>query len=550
MSRWKKNVRKSIAWKLVWILVLLIAPFNLAALYIAAQSLDNAASQVLQSMEGLANLAMQQLDDRMDSMDGFLFSMAGDREDFSIYSRQGERDTDYYLAETSLAQYMQTSVENMSVADGFFWYSQKYDDTFLALVEIYGRTAVDSLYLKQGISAWLHENADRYAQWSLVEIEGSQWVIRICNSDNFYYGALFSLDNLEDTVRGNAAFSDLQIQFDDGSMEPELPADCLSAASVSNSSDLRMILSIPRSEAYASLPGIQILCLAMVCLYLLLLPVLLCIMRGMVIKPLRRIRSALVHLKNGEQDYRIPEKKSSEEFEKIDATFNSMADRISTLRIENYEKELEKQKMELMNLQLQIRPHFLMNMFNLLYSFAQIESYTNIQKLSLYLSDYFRHIFQNGSELQPFEQEFLLIQKYLEISSMRFPDCYEVVYDIDPETLEVEIPPLLIHNFVENIFKHAVSADRKIQIRIQSYMEGNKAVFVVADNGPGMEEKMARDMNDGIFAYEDTGRVHVGIANSWRRIHYFYGDEGKLRVESTPGKGTCFTIEIPKGEEK
>lgn len=133
---------------------------------------------------------------------------------------------------------------------------------------------------------------------------------------------------------------------------------------------------------------------------------------------------------------------------------------------------------------------------------------------------------------------------------MRFPDCYEVVYDIDPETLEVEIPPLLIHNFVENIFKHAVSADRKIQIRIQSYMEGNKAVFVVADNGPGMEEKMARDMNDGIFAYEDTGRVHVGIANSWRRIHYFYGDEGKLRVASTPGKGTCFTIEIPKGEEK
>ena len=468
MSRWKKNVRKSIAWKLVWILVLLIAPFNLAALYIAAQSLDNAASQVLQSMEGLANLAMQQLDDRMDSMDGFLFSMAGDREDFSIYSRQGERDTDYYLAETSLAQYMQTSVENMSVADGFFWYSQKYDDTFLALVEIYGRTAVDSVYLKKGISAWLHGNVDRYAQWSFVEIGGSQWVIRICNSDNFYYGALFSLDNLEATVRGNAAFSDLQIQFDDGSMEPELPADCLSAASVSNSSDLRMILSIPRSEAYASLPGIQILCLAMVCLYLLLLPVLLCIMRGMVIKPLRRIRSALVHLKNGEQDYRIPEKKSSEEFEKIDATFNSMADRISTLRIENYEKELEKQKMELMNLQLQIRPHFLMNMFNLLYSFAQIESYTNIQKLSLYLSDYFRHIFQNGSELQPFEQEFLLIQKYLEISSMRFPDCYEVVYDIDPETLEVEIPPLLIHNFVENIFKHAVSADRKIQIRIQS----------------------------------------------------------------------------------
>lgn len=96
-----------------------------------------------------------------------------------------------------------------------------------------------------------------------------------------------------------------------------------------------------------------------------------------------------------------------------------MADRLKTLKIENYEKELARQRMELRNLQLQIRPHFLMNMFNLLYSFAQIENYQSIQKLALYLSDYFRHIFQNGKDLQPFEREFMLIQKYLEISELR-----------------------------------------------------------------------------------------------------------------------------------
>ena len=58
-------------------------------------------------------------------------------------------------------------------------------------------------------------------------------------------------------------------------------------------------------------------------------------------------------------------------------------DRLKTLKIENYEKELARQRMELRNLQLQIRPHFLMNMFNLLYSFAQIENYQSIQKLAL-----------------------------------------------------------------------------------------------------------------------------------------------------------------------
>lgn len=45
-----------------------------------------------------------------------------------------------------------------------------------------------------------------------------------------------------------------------------------------------------------------------------------------------------------------------------------MADQIKTLKIENYEKELDRQKMELKNLQLQIHPHFLLNTFNLVYT--------------------------------------------------------------------------------------------------------------------------------------------------------------------------------------
>lgn len=254
----------------------------------------------------------------------------------------------------------------------------------------------------------------------------------------------------------------------------------------------------------------------------------------------------MILLKGGDQDYRIPYRKASEEFLVIDETFNDMADRLKTLKIENYEKELARQRMELRNLQLQIRPHFLMNMFNLLYSFAQIENYQSIQKLALYLSDYFRHIFQNGKDLQPFEREFMLIQKYLEISELRYPDWFEVLYDVDPEALEVEVPPLLIHNFVENIFKHVMNYEQKLHIRLEAYVDGEEAVFTVSDDGPGMAPEMVENINNGVFPHEKEGRIHVGIANSYRRIHYFYGDRGKLSVESMPGEGTCFQIIIPR----
>ena len=58
--------------------------------------------------------------------------------------------------------------------------------------------------------------------------------------------------------------------------------------------------------------------------------------------------------------------------------------------------------------------------------------------------------------------------------------------------------------------------------------------------------EMVENINNGVFPHEKEGRIHVGIANSYRRIHYFYGDRGKLSVESMPGEGTCFQIIIPR----
>ena len=278
----------------------------------------------------------------------------------------------------------------------------------------------------------------------------------------------------------------------------------------------------------------------------LLIPILYALIQRLLLHPLRVLNQAQKRLRNGDLDCRITEKANSIEYEHSFQSFNKMADRIQDLKIEVYEKELDRKQMELSNLQLQIRPHFLMNMFNLLYSFAQIENYQSIQKLALYLSDYFRHIFQNGKDLQPFEREFMLIQKYLEISELRYPDWFEVVYDVDPEALEVEVPPLLIHNFVENIFKHVMNYEQKLHIRLEAYVDGEEAVFTVSDDGPGMAPEMVENINNGVFPHEKEGRIHVGIANSYRRIHYFYGDRGKLSVESMPGEGTCFQIIIPR----
>lgn len=147
--------------------------------------------------------------------------------------------------------------------------------------------------------------------------------------------------------------------------------------------------------------------------------------------------------------------------------------------------------------------------------------------------------------MQPFSLEINLIQKYMEIAEMRYPGCVEAVYEVDPEAMETFVPPLLIHNFVENIFKHIVGYDKKIHLRIEAYTDGEETTFMIADDGPGMSREMAEGINRGIFRKKEDDRVHVGIENSYRRMKYFYGERGSLTVVSEPGEGTCFTIVIP-----
>lgn len=547
MKKWKKPARNSLTTKMVCILILLILPFNLVTILTSIQSIRDARQQTLVSMENMANLSMQQLDTRISFMNDFFYNMENDREAFKIYAKQGERDGELVIAETELARYLESNTSNDASADCIFWHSIPYQRLFVSLDDL----GVIRNTVKKELNSWLVQDTKKaYTNWDIIEIGDSKWLLKVYQQGDFYYGGLFLLEEVSKNLRENAAFSTMEIRFGTADEVLDIPQNQLCVTATSKYANLQLQVLVPKREGYASLTRLQLLSLALVFLYVLLVPILLVVIKGLILNPLKRIGNAMMHLRNGEQSYRMPEIQASDEFMGINQTFNQMADNIQTLKIENYEKELDRKRMELKNLQLQIRPHFLMNMFNMLFSFAQIENYQNIQKLALYLSDYFRYIFQSGKELSVFEMEFQLIQKYLEISDMRYPGWCEVTYDIEPEVLEVEVPPLMMHNFVENIFKHVINYEQVIHIRIEAYCTEQEAIFIIADDGVGMEKQVAEQINCGIFEHKDKSRVHVGIENSYRRLRYFYGEKGRLEVESAPGEGCCFTITIPKGEEK
>lgn len=549
----KKQIRgfRSITQRIVLALIFIILPFNIISVIVTVISLQNARQQMMTSVDNLLELSLQQLSGRMNSMNDFFYNLDSIYPDFKLYREQGERTADLIMAESNLASYFNMTVENDAFADVLFWHSKRYGRTYIGMNSLENEKCGKILECKEILKAWLEtEEKEKHNLWGIVEIEGMTWLTKVYRYNDFYYGSMISLDEMEYQLKKACSYSGLEVSFTHSkpldTAEGKKSGKRLAVEKESKMGNFRMQVSVPVSQGYTNLSALQILCMGFVFLYILLIPMLIYLIHRMILHPLARVSGAMERLRGGEQDYRMSvQPHEAEEFTAIGETFNSMADRISELRIANYEKELERQRIELKNLQLQIRPHFLMNMFNLLYSFAQIENYQNIQKLALYLSEYFRYIFQSGKELQPFSLEINLIQKYMEIAEMRYPGCVEAVYEVDPEALETFVPPLLIHNFVENIFKHIVGYDKKIHLRVEAYTDGEETTFMIADDGPGMSRQMAEDINRGIFHRKEGERVHVGIENSYRRMKYFYGDRGSLTVVSEPGEGTCFTIVIP-----
>lgn len=533
----------SITRQITLLVVCLVLPLNILVLAATGVSMDAVQRHSVQSIEATAALYRQQLDGRLTAVNSYFFNLNEDSS-FTLFIQQ-RGDDPYRLARSGVIRGAQGNLSSAEAADGYFFYAPKQDDLALVYEGGYAGLSMaevldDRAALRECLGAVSWPEA---TGWQILEAGDSSWLFRFSRRGDFYYGAILSLTRLYEDIASTvpAAGAELLLAAALGEEEKGM----IGVWEPLNQSGLWLHIAVPRSEVVRSLPAIQWVALVLACLYLLLIPALLLILNRRLLRPLLDIRRAMLKLGGGDQDYRLPEREPhlAREFNDIHRSFNQMAGSLHTLKIQNYEAALQKKELELKNLQLQIRPHFLLNTFNLIYSLAQLRDYKSIQKFVLYLTDYFRYLFREGASLAPFSQELDLIEKYLDVSAIRYPDCFTVTYDIDPKTHPVPVPPLLLHNFVENVFKHAMRLGEDIHIRISARLEAAMAVFTIEDDGAGMDPATVRQLNGGSFGAGTN--EHIGLQNSLRRLETVYGRKGLLWVDSAPGEGTRFTIRIP-----
>lgn len=231
--------------------------------------------------------------------------------------------------------------------------------------------------------------------------------------------------------------------------------------------------------------------------------------------------------------------RAGDEFDTLREHFNNMISCINGLMEQVVQERTSKKQAELNALQYQIKPHFIYNTLNSIRFAAVIQrNHKLAELLGAFISLMEASVQRNGAFIS-LRDEMELVRNYLSLQAFRYFDCFECIYDIQPETETCFVPCLLLQPMVENAVFHGVDTKRNDnQIRIAAWLREDRLEISIHDNGKGMEA--AED------AAQDSRRLTgIGLSNVEQRLQLYYGEKAGFSIDSKPGEGTTVLFHLP-----
>lgn len=203
-------------------------------------------------------------------------------------------------------------------------------------------------------------------------------------------------------------------------------------------------------------------------------------------------------------------------------------------------------------LQSQINSHFL---FNTLENIKwKVMEFTNGENEGSHMISNLSKLLRIGLDTKEYmntlRNELEHVRIYLEIQKVRYEDKFQVVYNIEEETLETVLPKITLQPIVENAIYHGIKpTNKKCTLTIKSYTSDNMVLIEINDDGTGIEEEKCSAINNELQTEYIKEENHIGIKNVNQRIKLSFGENYGIEIKSRVNNGTSIIIAIPSAHK-
>ncbi len=561
-------------WLLIPVLLLLIGSF----LYSYSRAMEQAAERV----HSLVEYQMEETDASFDQINTYMVDLLMTDTNVETIRTASPEDIDYYRAARLLINEISTTQSCINSGYSFYFYTPRLDlmARSSGVTESYDTEYKVARVLQEDIDAGLY--VGNHTQWQYYDVDGTGYLVQVTVYDGMYLACWIRSDYI-------LAFLQEAIQSEDGfyalvdaSSVPLTNAEQMERLGVQVSGDRvscgsrrydctyvstahmavgvvvvdRQVLDMQDAGIYVLFVFAVFLIVVIFSLYVLHY------FRHYIQEPLEFFQN---HINAYLQERKFSKRYGFAELDEVENAFSALETQVRELKIDVYEEKIRRTKTELEYLQNQIKPHFFVNCFSIIYGMAERRQFDRIQEFCLILSDYVRYLLTGSFKKVPLQRELNQIGEFLKIQNIRFHSENILDQDVDEELLDCLIPPVSLLTFVENTVKHnklgkddlcvTVSAE-EVTVDDQPRMR-----MRVADNGIGLSTEALAHSREMLVQLRkavldggedpDVGKdgAHIGLANVYRRLLLLYGDRADMDIHSEAGVGTVVTLTIPVERE-
>ena len=199
--------------------------------------------------------------------------------------------------------------------------------------------------------------------------------------------------------------------------------------------------------------------------------------------------------------------------------------------VENWKLRAELREAELAMLKAQINPHFLFNALNNVRSLIS-ENTELARNMVSALSDLLRYAISHTSgDLVLIEDELDIVKQYASLEKMQYESRLNIRFDIEEQTKQCKVPPMVIQMLVENAVKHGISKQTTPgMIEVRAAIREQMLSVVVINSGR-LDSSKAED--------------GIGLSNIKKRLSHRIDEEWSFTLKQISDTKVESKIEIP-----